>query len=185
MCRSHRWLWALFILGLILFVDANVDPQSLQLEIAVSHQTSTSIPKRLTKRDTISGLGTDFQVVVSSTTIAVNVTLGTPPQPLQLLTTTLSADLVIISSSNSFCDPENACPLGTFDSNTSSTYTVTDLPFNIGYADGTGASGIFANDTMRIGDTSIDGLQFGLAQNQLGTGLGGTCYGSQYPSAYN
>ena len=178
MCRPHRWLWALFILGLILFVDANVDPQSLQLEIAVSHQTSTSIPKRLTKRDTISGLGTDFQVVVSSTTIAVNVTLGTPPQPLQLLTTTLSADLVIISSSNSFCDPENACPLRTFDSNTSSTYTVTDLPFNISYADGTGALGIFANDTMRIGNTSIDGLQFGLAQDYLGTGLGGTCNGA-------
>ena len=185
MCRSHRWLWAFYILGLLLFVDATVAPQSLQLDIAVSHQTSTSISKRLTKRNTILDLGTDFHVVVNSTTIAVNVTLGTPPQPLQLTTTTLSADLVIISRSNSFCDNQNACPVGTFDSNASSTYTTTDLPFNISYVDGTGTSGIFANDTMRIGDTSIDGLQFGLAQNQLGTGLGGTCYGSQYPSAYN
>ena len=49
--------------------------------------------------------------------------------------------------------------------NTSSTYAYINSDFSLTYADGSGASGDYANDTIEIGGTTISGLQFGIGYN--------------------
>lgn len=51
---------------------------------------------------------------------------------------------------------------GTYDANSSSTYTYLSSDFNISYVDGSGALGDYATETLRIGGQQLSGLQFGI-----------------------
>lgn len=96
-------------------------------------------------------------------------TVGTPPQDQVVILDTGSSDLYFDSSSAATCqgDGPNSCRGGTFDSSKSSSYKVVaqSPAFNTAFGDGSTASGPFAEDTVGIGDVSISGVEFGVADN--------------------
>lgn len=89
-----------------------------------------------------------------------------------------SSDLWCNTPSSSLCQQNsNPCAAsGTYDSSTSSTYKLVNTDFNISYVDGSGASGDYATDTVRIGGQTLSNFQFGVgttstsAQGVLGIG---------------
>ena len=103
----------------------------------------------------------------SSILTPIIVTVGTPPQDQVVILDTGSSDLYFDSSSAATCqgDGPNSCRGGTFDHSKSSAYkVVAEAPaFNTAFGDGSTASGPFAEDTVSIGDVSIAGVEFGVA----------------------
>ncbi|KAJ6024515.1 hypothetical protein N7540_005312 [Penicillium herquei] len=93
-----------------------------------------------------------------------NVTLGTPEQTIYLVLDTGSSDLWVNTPNSTFCEENSsACNYyGTYNPSKSSTYAYVNSDFNISYADGSGASGYYATETLHIGDTKITDLQFGI-----------------------
>ncbi|PSN68498.1 candidapepsin-4 precursor [Corynespora cassiicola Philippines] len=94
-----------------------------------------------------------------------NASLGTPEQTLRLHIDTGSSDLWANAADNELCSSsrEDVCvESGTYDANSSSTYTYVNSDFNISYVDGSGASGDYATDTFRFGGKTINDLQFGI-----------------------
>ncbi|RYO75429.1 hypothetical protein DL766_010017 [Monosporascus sp. MC13-8B] len=94
----------------------------------------------------------------------VNLALGTPPQQVQIHLDTGSSDLWVNTPSSTLCmhTDEPCAPAGTYDANSSSTYSYIGSWFNISYVDGSGASGDYASDTISIGDTTLEDFQFGI-----------------------
>ena len=104
---------------------------------------------------------------ISTDLTLITVTVGTPPQDQVVILDTGSSDLYFDSSSAATCqgDGPNSCRGGTFDNSKSSTYkVVAEAPaFDTAFGDGSTASGPFAEDTIGIGDVSIAGVEFGVA----------------------
>lgn len=108
----------------------------------------------------------------------VNATIGTPAQSFRLHLDTGSSDLWVNTPSSAFCrQREQPCSYaGSYVANDSSTYEFVGSWFNISYVDGSGASGDYVSDTITIGGTTLDRLQFGIgyasssAQGILGVG---------------
>jgi hypothetical protein len=75
-----------------------------------------------------------------------------------------SSDLWCNSASSSLCQQNsNPCASsGTYDSSSSSTYKLVNNNFNISYVDGSGASGDYVTDTLRIGGQTLSNFQFGV-----------------------
>ena len=96
-----------------------------------------------------------------------NVSIGTPAQDLSLHIDTGSSDLWTNVASSEICayrgDPCSSA--GTYNANSSSTYKFVNSDFNVSYADGSGAAGDYATDTVSIGGQSITSLQFGIGYN--------------------
>ncbi|KAJ5921549.1 hypothetical protein N7466_009875 [Penicillium verhagenii] len=94
----------------------------------------------------------------------VNVTLGTPEQSLRLVIDTGSSDLWVNVPNSTFCEEyKDYCDtFGTYDSSDSSTYAYVNSDFNISYADGSGAAGVYATETLHIGDNTLTDFQFGI-----------------------
>jgi hypothetical protein len=84
-----------------------------------------------------------------------------------------SSDLYFDSSSASSCQGNGpySCRGGTFDHSASSTYKIVaqSPAFNTSFGDGSTAFGPFAEDTIGIGDLSIAGVQFGVADEVTST----------------
>ncbi|OJJ69263.1 hypothetical protein ASPBRDRAFT_132269 [Aspergillus brasiliensis CBS 101740] len=93
-----------------------------------------------------------------------NITLGTPEQSLRLVLDTGSSDLWCNAANSTLCSSStDPCSTsGTYDSDNSSTYSYVSSDFNISYADGTGAAGIYATDTLHIGGSTLEDFQFGI-----------------------
>lgn len=92
-----------------------------------------------------------------------NVSLGTPAQKLQLHIDTGSSDLWTNFADSTFCkSKQDPCYGGTYNANSSSTYKYVSSRFNITYADGSGAIGDYATDTLGIGGVTLQNLQFGI-----------------------
>lgn len=102
----------------------------------------------------------------------VNVTLGTPEQSLRLVIDTGSSDLWVNTPNSTFCEEYSKyCNyFGTYDSSESSTYSYVSSDFNITYADGSGAAGVYATETLHIGDTTLKDLQFGIGDTSTSEG---------------
>jgi hypothetical protein len=95
-----------------------------------------------------------------------NVTMGTPAQTLRLDIDTGSSDLWTNAASSELCQQSDQCSAsGTFDANSSSSYSYVNSDFYIKYADGSYAIGDYAKDTLHIGGQSISGVQFGIGYN--------------------
>lgn len=94
----------------------------------------------------------------------MNATIGTPPQRFRLHLDTGSSDLWVNVPESKLCS-ENGAPCsvsGTYSARDSSTYTYINSDFNITYVDGSGSSGDYVADTIKIGDVSLRDQQFGL-----------------------
>ena len=94
-----------------------------------------------------------------------NVTLGTPPQSLQLLINTASADLWVNTPNSQLCMSEvDACIGGTYNASASSTYETISNNFNVTYADGSEVGGNYSSDRLGLGGISLEKLQFGVGE---------------------
>lgn len=99
--------------------------------------------------------------------------MGNPPQDQVVLLSTASSDLYFDSSSAASCQStgQDGCRGGTFDHDKSSSYKVVaqSPAFDTAFVDGSTAVGPFAEDTIGIGDVSIVGVQFGVAEESNST----------------
>ncbi|KAH8821654.1 aspartic proteinase precursor [Xylogone sp. PMI_703] len=129
---------------------------------------------RLDQRQTV-------EVALSNqvTLYIANATVGTPAQAVRLQIDTGSSDLWFNTPSSQECQSRRSpCSLtGTYEANSSSTYSYVASDFNITYADGTGASGDYATDNFTIGGISLASLQFGIGyRSTIGQGILGVGY---------
>ena len=93
-----------------------------------------------------------------------NVSLGTPAQDLRLDIDTGSSDIWANSATSQLCQQyqEECAASGTYNANDSSSYSYLNSDFEIKYADGSEALGDYATDTLAIGGTAIENVQFGI-----------------------
>ncbi|KAK5017021.1 hypothetical protein LTR60_001429 [Cryomyces antarcticus] len=93
-----------------------------------------------------------------------NVSLGTPGQTLRLHLDTGSSDLWTNVASSQLCQTRGSpCSVaGTFAPNSSTTYKYLNGDFNISYVDGSGSTGDYVSDTLRIGGATLKNQQFGI-----------------------
>lgn len=96
-----------------------------------------------------------------------NVTLGTPPQSVELILDTGSSDLWCNSPNSTLCSSSSkpCSGYGMYDPSSSSTEHYVSSKFNISYADGSSASGVYLTDTLHIGGVTIEHFQFGVGYN--------------------
>ncbi|KAF2425701.1 eukaryotic aspartyl protease, partial [Tothia fuscella] len=112
----------------------------------------------------------------------VNVSIGTPPQPMRLNLDLGASDTVLNIPTSKFCSQaSNVCSTyGTYNSNDSSTYDSLNKNFNLTYADGSQLSGNYATDTFHIGNDEVKAFQFGRASSStIATGVLGIGYAIQ------
>ncbi|KAK6952170.1 hypothetical protein Daesc_006703 [Daldinia eschscholtzii] len=126
------------------------------------------------------------------------VTVGTPPQTVDLVVDTGSSDVWILDSRADLCRSKTMqnyygyC-LSTYDPSKSSTYSIVSQDeFSIRYVDGSGAEGDYIRDTFSIGGADIEHLQMGLAENStINSGLLGIGFAANvaaltpYPNIMN
>lgn len=128
---------------------------------------------------------------------AVNLTVGTPPQPQSVIIDTGSSDTIFLAAESLCKTPETSslCPGGTYNSSASSTYKMlTPDGIQAYYGQGTNKSEattqIVADlvaDVVQTGDLAISGVQFGNAHQSTNNLLGNGDYtgilGLGYPMA--
>ncbi|KKY37603.1 putative acid protease [Diaporthe ampelina] len=103
-----------------------------------------------------------------------SVSVGTPGQDIDMILDTGSSDAFVVASGADLCESARLQLIyqASFDQSQSSTFEVV-VPegFQIQYLDGSTASGDYITDHFEIGDTVIESLQMGLA-NQTASGTG-------------
>ncbi|OQV07901.1 hypothetical protein CLAIMM_12256 [Cladophialophora immunda] len=95
-----------------------------------------------------------------------NISLGTPKQSFRVQLDTGSSDLWVNEANSTYCESsEDVCQGGTYDRTSSSTYKFANANFDLTYADGSSASGIYATDTLHFGDVTLGSFQFGIGES--------------------
>jgi len=142
----------------LLTAEALASPRVVPMKLQSRQKTS---PSSMQKRSFTASL----QNYLPGLEYFVAVTVGTPPQDLELIVDTGSSDIWMFAPD--VCKTTKTygpCLGGTFDTSSSSTYTLLSSDsFQISYADGSGVAGNYIKDTFRIGGQNITGQQMGLA----------------------
>ncbi|KAG9232775.1 aspartic proteinase precursor [Amylocarpus encephaloides] len=133
------------------------------------------------KRDQLRKRANTAQAILDNelTLYFANATLGTPAQTQRLHIDTGSSDLWVNTPNSKLCESNGSpCSVGgSYDANSSSTYSYVGSYFSISYVDGSGASGDYVSDTLTIGTTSVRKLQFGVGyQSTSNEGILGIGY---------
>lgn len=131
--------------------------------------------KRWRKRDNTLSVTLDNE----ETLYFMNATIGTPEQSFQLHLDTGSSDLWVNVADSRLCQYRgDPCAIsGTYSANDSSTYNYVNSNFNISYVDGSGSSGDYVTDTVKIGDITLENQQFGVGyQSSSEQGIMGIGY---------
>lgn len=103
----------------------------------------------------------------------VNVTVGSPPQQLELLLDTGSSDTWIPWTGFIACR-QQICNYGSFDVERSRSFAVlSEGTFEISYVDGTNVQGSYISETMGMGNVQLQNFTMGLVTDatDLGPGL--------------
>ena len=105
----------------------------------------------------------------SAYTYNINLTIGTPGQPLQIQIDTGSAALFAVGTNDTSCmsDPASNCADGVFNPSKSSTYNLTDEGgLQLYYGDGSDFDfGDLFTDVLTIGSTPIQNVSMGVSYN--------------------
>lgn len=96
---------------------------------------------------------------------STNLTLGSPPQRVEVSVDTGSSDLWVVYSDNGICDAEGArCDsFGTYDPRDSKNANALSDRFSIQYGDSSWAEGHYAVDSLVIEDAEVPKAQFAVA----------------------
>lgn len=154
---SYAWLIALLLCQSLEVLGGS---SPLQLDLALAQRPPAS--QRVLQRD--NPLTSETQGTPNFRLVIVNATVGTPPQTIQLSLAFNTGDTLIVATGSEACN-SYACELGTYDTNSSSTYQYLNSNFSISYLDGTSSVGDYVTDDFTLGGTTIDDLQFGLSIN--------------------
>ena len=96
----------------------------------------------------------------------INVTIGTPPQTVNLILDTGSSDVWVASSNSSACAAgPSSCPHGTFDAANSSSYQPLGIQFSQTYGSNTNPTryaGPYFTDTLDFSNASLSNHTMGL-----------------------
>ncbi|KAL4803050.1 aspartic peptidase domain-containing protein [Aspergillus unguis] len=117
--------------------------------------------KRQTQAVDVELFGDSMEGEIYST----NLTIGTPPQAIEVSVDTGSSDLWVVYSDNDICGARGArCDfLGTYDPQSSSSHEALSDRFQISYGDNSWAQGYYAVDTLTIENAEVPDVQFGVA----------------------
>lgn len=141
-------------------VQRDAAPAVIGLDIQRRHVENPVARDRLRRR-----AGTVLETLDNLETLYfANASLGTPAQKFRLHIDTGSSDLWANAKSSDLCQEQGdqCAESGTYDANSSTTYSYVNSDFNISYVDGSGASGDYAKDTFSFGGQNLKGLQFGI-----------------------
>lgn len=115
----------------------------------------------------------------------MNITVGTPEQQFRVHIDTGSSDLWLNTASSAYCSSiSEPCRGGTYDANSSSTYSYVNSGFEIAYLDGSESEGDYVTDTVRFEGVSLLDQQFGVGYiSSTEDGILGIGYVSNVASA--
>lgn len=164
--RSACGIWTtafILVIHIWYIAAASQGAGPIQLDLSLSQRPYRTSARRIRKRDgapVIVPATYDTQIL----TLTANATVGTPPQEVQFIVTSNSADTIVLAANDTTC-ASHACGEAVFEASQSSTYQYINSNFSILYADNTGGDGFYVQDTFTIGGTTVDDLQFGLLLN--------------------
>ncbi|KAL5045004.1 hypothetical protein BDW71DRAFT_198649 [Aspergillus fruticulosus] len=118
---------------------------------------------------------------------STNLTIGNPPQAVEVSVDTGSADLWVVYSDNPVCVVRGTrCDdFGTYDPSSSRSYDGLSDEFSIEYGDGSRAEGYYAIDTLTIENVEIPEVQFAVAvESSIDKGILGIGYSTNVVSTY-
>lgn len=175
---------AIPLLGLLQSVVAVPDPNTIGFQFTKQRVNIENASPRLRRRQSntvLAGLSNELSLYL------INITVGTPGQQIALQLDTGSSDIWFPASNANVCqqDQQN-CPVGTYDSQASSSYRDPNLPeFEIQYVDGTQISGAYISDVLNLGNTQLTNLTMASAtrMNALGVGIMGVGFRADESSA--
>ncbi|RDL31190.1 Acid protease [Venustampulla echinocandica] len=189
-------LFASMLLASCLIGPTPTSANTIQMDIArdpaaqaAQLQNRSLLKRRLRARaeDTITAeLGNDM----SQGLYFANVSVGTPPQNLQVQIDTGSSDMWVPASTASVCRTSasegGGCDGGSFNYKASSTFVdVEQGAFNISYVDDTSATGDYFQDAFSIGGASVKSFQMGLAlEGNIGIGIMGLGYNNSVANVH-
>ncbi len=108
---------------------------------------------------------------------SLDIQVGTPAQTISVDIDTGSSDLFVNAAENTGCD-QDCHSFGTFDSSSSSTYSLINNGFSVEYGDRSKATGNWVKDNVEVGDNDIP-LTFAVAtDSSTGQGVFGIGYAS-------
>lgn len=162
MPAGKAWL-ALFTIAHFLDLGVTATPPlGFNFEKKVARNTPERHARRLRKRaNTVS-------VDISNEDVfyLINITVGSPPQPIGVQLDTGSADLWIPAANSDICtqDQQDCQLLGAYDPTQSDTYSeVIKNGFTISYQDQSAVGGDYINETVAFSNTKIQNMTLGLA----------------------